>query len=474
MKLKENQNVNTFWTQNDKEVVKVNQSKLIQFLTASGYTKAKKNDGTIMYLKEKGNIVSEVFDTDIIDFVSNYLKRIDEKNVLEVFSKGVSTFLGPAKLKLLNTCKILNDRDSKETSTFYFDNISCQVGDKKIEAKMYEDIPNKIWDKRILKNNFSFFIKNPKSQFETFCYNLSGQNDERFKALQTIIGYLLHRYQDPKNTKAIILVDENISFDDEANGGTGKTLLVQGIEKCRELVTMDGKNIKSKSWFKNQRIEHTTDLVFYDDVKRSFSLEDLYSEITTGFTVEKKYKGEIYIKPEDAPKIIISSNYIVKGTGGNTDVRRRCDFEVSNHYNGKYTPSDEFGNRFFEDWNEKEWSAFYWFMMSCVLKYFEHGLITPRPINLKRNGLINSTSIEFVNFMETGIVTIEEWHSKKATLELFIEEYPHHRNLTPHKFTKWMKVYAKSNELKYEDKKSGSKYVFYLKNLNMDKEGGDE
>ena len=402
-----------FWSLDDKGKITINQSKLTNFLSKSGFSKSILPDGSIIYLKEKGNIVSEVYDSDIIDFVSQYLKKVKKEDVLETFSKGVSTYLSPSKLKLLNTISLLNDRDNHNFSFFHFRNQSCQVGNGKIELIGHETLPNKIWNKRIIPRNYSFLQQNVTSQFQSFCFNISGRNEDRYKALKTIIGYLLHRFQDPKNSKAVILVDEKISFDGEANGGTGKTLLIKAIGKCREMIIMNGKNIKSKSWFKNQRIEHTTDLVFYDDVNNNFSLEELYSEITTGMVVEKKYKGEIFIKPEDSPKLAISSNYVVKGTGGNTDTRRRCDFEIANYYSGELTPFDEFGNNFFDDWDSDEWNAFYTFMMSCVLEYFKYGLITPKPINLKMNGLINSTNLEFFSFMETGIVEQNKWECKK-------------------------------------------------------------
>ena len=467
-------NKSEFWTLDDNSKIKINQSKLINFLSESGFSKTKMRDGSIIYLREKGNIVSEVYDSDIIDFVSSYLKKVKKEDVLEAFSKGVSTYLSHSKLKLLNTTSLLNDRDQKDYSYFHFKNQSCQVGGGKIHSKGYEELPYKIWDKRIINRDFTPLNRNDVSQFEKFSFNISGRNEDRYLSLRTIIGYLLHRYQDPKNAKAIIFVDEKITFDGEANGGTGKTLLVKAIGMCREMIVMDGKSLKSGSWFKNQRIDHTTDLVFYDDVNKDFNLEGLYSQITTGIVVEKKYKGEVYIKPEDSPKIIISSNYIVRGTGGNTDVRRRCDFEVSNHYSADRTPFDEFGNSFFEDWDADEWNSFYTFMISCVLKYFEHGLIIPEPINLKKNGLINSTSLEFTSFMETGIIEADKWICKKTVLALFIEQFPIYRNLSPHMFTKWMKTYAKSEGLIYEDKSSGGEYTFYLKTVIEGNEGKDE
>jgi hypothetical protein len=237
---------------------------------------------------------------------------------------------------------------------------------------------------------------------------------------------------------------------------------------------MDGKNMKHGSWFKNQRIERTTDIVFYDDVAKDFSLETLYSMITTGIPIEKKYKDEEYIEPENAPKICISSNYVVNGTGGSTDIRRRCEFEVANHYNENYTPQDEFECHFFDDWDDKEWNRFFHFMMHCVQMYLKHGLVNAKPINLKKNRLINATSEEFVAFIESGLVEVNKWISKSEVLKLFISDNPHCNNLSLNQMTRWMKEYAKQNQLIYEDRKSGEKYEFYLKELRKEVQDEEE
>nr|BFF36952.1 hypothetical protein BACT7_18140 [Tenacibaculum mesophilum] len=458
-----------FWIYDDNGKVKINQSKLISFLADSGFSKVKLSNTNFLLVYEKNNRVTEIEDTVVIDYVSTYLKKLNNEDVLEAFSKGVSGYINKTKLKLLPSTKLVNDRDTDKTSHFFFQNICCQVGNNKIQEIEYGNFTTRIWENRILEKKYISNLVS-KSQFEKFCYNLAGKNNDRFLALQTNIGCLLHRNNDPKNSRALIFIDENISYDGTANGGTGKSLLLQAVGKCRELVVIDGKNIKSNNWFKNQRIKITTDVVFYDDVTEKFSLEELYSMITTGISIERKHKDEVYIKPEDAPKIAISSNYVVNGTGGNTDIRRRCEFEVANHYNAKNTPFDEFKSRFFYDWDDEEWSSFFQFMMNCVLKYFEHGLIIAKPINLRRNRLISFTCIDFVAFIESGIVENEKWESKKAVLELFIEEYPHHKTLSSHQFTKWMKAYAKDHNLEYQDRKSGAKYEFYLNPKNLRKE----
>ena len=43
-------------------------------------------------------------------------------------------------------------------------------------------------------------------------------------------------------------------------------LTQEAIKRCKNVVTIDGKNTKANSRFKNQRVKNTTDVLFYDDV----------------------------------------------------------------------------------------------------------------------------------------------------------------------------------------------------------------
>ncbi|MFD2568687.1 hypothetical protein [Pseudotenacibaculum haliotis] len=456
-------NLNPFWSTDENGKIKISQNDLTNFLGDSGFSKVKNFEGRVVLVREYKNIVREVTDDDVIDFIVDFLRKQNKKEVLEIFSKGVSGFINKSKLKLLDTTTMIIDKDSKSTSMFYFKNLTCQVGVYDIRIIPYEKLDKKIWVERIIPNNYFPYLTNEKSQFEQFCFNISGQDEKRFKALKTNIGYLLHRFQDSKNTRAVIFVDQEMSSDGRAHGGTGKTLLMDAIGVCREVVTISGKDTKSSSNFKNQRVSHTSDIVFYDDVKQGFNFEELYSTITSGMVIEQKQKKEFYLPLALAPKIVISSNYYVKGTGGNTDSRRRCEFELSSYYNEKNKPDTEFGNRFFDDWDDYQWSLFYKFMMECTQVYLREGLIIAEPINLVENELISSTSIEFYQFVQNKEIKENEWISKKETKEDFVKEYPNHSNISSHQFTKWMKVYALSMGLIYEDRKSGKNYQYFMK-----------
>ncbi len=66
----------------------------------------------------------------------------------------------------------------------------------------------------------------------TLLKNISDHDisDDRNFTMISAIGYLLHGFKDKSNTRAIILVDEKIpSDDDQANGGTGKSLFCDAI-----------------------------------------------------------------------------------------------------------------------------------------------------------------------------------------------------------------------------------------------------
>ncbi|MFK5878504.1 MAG: hypothetical protein QM478_03295 [Flavobacteriaceae bacterium] len=448
-----------FWTITVNGKGQINQSKLIEFLQEAGFYKITTKNGKSV-VRVKDNIVEDALDHDMVDHITQYLRAKNEMEILELFSRGVSNYINSSKLNLLDTVVIPIDRDPKDESCFYFKNTAVKVSKNGIELVKYEDLQHKIWSNRIIGRDFNP-SNGAKSDFQSFLFNLAGQKEERYEALISIIGYLLHRYQNKSITKAVILVDENISFDGQANGGTGKTLITEAVGKMRELVGIDGKNIKTKSWFKNQRITKTTDVLRYDDVQRNFSLESLYSMITSGIPVEQKYKDEFYISPDDAPKIVISSNYPVKGTGGATDRRRRCEFEVANHYNSDYQPIDDFGKHFFDDWNDKQWNDFDELMMTCASVYLEKGLIIPEPINLIKNRLVNDTCTEFVSYVNE-FVEMNEWIDKREHHAEFMEKFPLHNMVTSHQFTKWLKEYASQNNLIFEDKSSGGKYTFIL------------
>jgi len=191
--------------------------------------------------------------------------------------------------------------------------------------------------------------------------------------------------------------------------------------------------------------------------------------VTSGITVEKKGKDEMQISFKDGPKIMINSNYVVLGSGGSTDSRRRYEFEVANYFTDKRTPISEFGNLFFDEWKQDEWNRFDLLMMENVQAFLNNGLVEATPINLTKNRLICCTNPEFRLFSKKEFIN-DVWLDKELLFSKFKSEYPVHKNITSHQFTKWIKEYEKVYGLVYDNKNPGGVQLFILKSNSINDE----
>jgi hypothetical protein len=122
----------------------------------------------------------------------------------------------------------------------------------------------------------------------------------------------------------------------------------------------------------------------------------------------------------------------------------------------------KFGKNFFEPWNKEEWNSFDNFMISCLRYYLKNGLVEYERVNLNKKMLVESTSEEFVEFVEE--VEVDKRYNKKELHQRFIEIYPDLKNLHQKTFISWIKIYAKLKGYKYEDNKSGAERTFILSN----------
>ncbi|MHB1106988.1 MAG: primase-helicase family protein [Lutibacter sp.] len=460
--MKKNDENSQFWGYEEGKP-KISHTGLIYFLEENGFMRLKLNEINYVLVKKRNNRLVETSVGEIVIFIKKYLMKLKVLDVYEVFAKGLGSYVSIFKLNLLALENLPNDRDDKFSSNFYFDNCYCNVTKEGINVLSYDNLPKVIWEKRVIKKDYLKSEKGRIGQFEIFCRHITKESVERLLALKTIIGFLLHRNREFGEMKAVILYDENMSFNNLANGGTGKTLLSKAIGILRDVESFDGKEIKNGSWFKNQRINLTTDVIVYDDLNKDINLESFYSIITSGIEVEQKRKQAYFIEFEDSPKIMITSNYPVKGPGGSSDIRRRHEFEIANYYDADFTPEMDFGNRFFDNyWGQEEWSSFFNFMMSCVQEYLKNGLLNAPEINLRRGKMIGNSCEEFIEFANNMIV-LNEWIDKRKFQNDFEEKYVNTDRVSSHIFNKWIDNYAKSIGGTYETKSTGGDYIFIIK-----------
>lgn len=444
---------------------KILQSRLVKFLEVNGFNQVFL-DGESSYIREENRIIRKISIIEIVSFLREILEKEEHAEAYDVFAQSMTSYIGRAKLLLLKTVAPANDKDVRDLSKIFFQNCYCEITAETIIVKEYNALDFTIWENRI--NTRSYTESNEKSagQFEQFCLNITGHDTERFRALRSFMGYLLHRNKERGENRAVILYDEMMGVGDRANGRTGKTMLGTAIENCRELIYYDGKTTNFSGNFIYQRIKHSTDIVYYDDLPKNINFEKFYSFLTTGIQVEKKYQQAFYIDGKDAPKLLISSNHYVKGDGGSSDLARRYEFEIINYYDKDFMPEHEFGNRFFGNyWSNIEWNKFYKFMMECVQTYLTYGLVEAEPINLGKNKIKDSTSKEFLEFAVVYF-TADEKLDKRELLETFKEYFPLWKDLSSHQFTKWCKTYARYSGLSYRDQPSGGDYYCWFNSKN--------
>lgn len=275
-------------------------------------------------------------------------------------------------------------------------------------------------------------------------------------------------YKDPANAKAIIFIDERPG--DGANGRCGKSLVGKAIGKVRKSIRPDGKNFNFRQ-FMFQSVKPDTAIVDFNDAKRNFPFENLFSIITDDMPVEQKNKDEIIIPFEHSPKILITTNYAIKGIDPST-LDREYILEFSDHYNEKHKPIHEFKKNFFGPWSKEEWNWFDNFMIGCLQFFLKNNLVEYERVNLNTKMLVESTSEEFIEFMEGIEIGIR--YDKKDLYLKFIADYPEYKNFNQKTLSSWIKIYAKLKDLKFEVKNSGDSKGFILEEIVRMDEGNEE
>ena len=455
-------NIDAFWY---KEVVKgklktkITYHKLAEFLNKNGFWKHYPADsGKPMFVEVKDNIVRETSISKISDFVTNFMK--DNKDLLELYISNPYLSSDKFFTLTLETLDLVTLRDTAEKSFIPYLNGILEVTKETSELVSYEKLEHHIWESHILKRNYvQHKLEDAHNDYSTFVENISNQE---IGGLESVLGYLISTYKSKTNNKAIILNDEVIS--DSPEGGTGKGLLMQGVQYMRNTCVLDGKSFDEKKSFAYQTVNQDTQVLIFDDVKKNFNLESKFSIITEGITLEKKNATAIKLSVEESPKIVISTNYVIQGDG-NSHHRRVHEVEISQYYGKDKTPYKEFGRNLFEDWDDEDFEKFDSYMVFCLQYFMNHGLREVSPKNLGLRKLIGATNKDFIDWMdETEHVELNNKNGKAYVFEKFVTE---NRDFDNNRFKRktfniWLKKYADYNGLEYLDGTSGGSRWFKL------------
>jgi DNA-binding transcriptional MerR regulator len=454
-KVEEENSKMTFWTKNDKGQVKIVHILFKQFLEDSGFYKyCPEGSKNYVFVKVTNNLIDHTSEKEIKDFVLSHLMDLDDVAVYNYFADN-TRFFKDEFLSMLNTIDIYFIEDTKDTAYLYYRNCAVKVTKDTITPIDYLDLGGYVWKDHVIDRNFIRCRVTDRCDFRKFVSNICASDPSRIASMESTIGFLLHAYKHLSFCPAVILNDEVIS--DNPEGGTGKGLIMNALSHMKKLVVIDGKSFTFERSFAYQLVSADTQILCFDDVKKYFDFERLFSVVTEGLTLEKKNKDAIKIPFSKSPKIAITTNYAIKGSG-NSFARRKWELELHQYYSKAFTPLDEFGKLMFGDWTDDDWCEFDNYMLSNLQMYLEMGLIKSKFVNLQVRQLSAETCHDFIewcgltensqpnNMLHSGIRLY-----KNDLYYEFINEYPDYgpkakMTISRTRFYKWLISFAMYKE----------------------------
>ena len=439
----------TFWLKTEKGVIKIVPLDFKTFLEDNGFYKyAPEGSKNYVFVKVTNNLIDHTSEKEIKDFILGYLLELEDKTIYNFFADAVRYFREEF-LTLLATIDVYFMEDTSGSAYLYYRNCAVRITPEEVKSIDYLDLGGYVWKDHIIERHFSE-CDHEGCDFQTFIGNICGNDDNRSKTMESTIGYMMHGYKNLSYSPAVILNDEVIS--DNPEGGTGKGLFMNALSQMKKLVVIDGKAFAFERSFPYQLVSADTQILCFDDVKKNFDFERLFSVVTEGLTLEKKNKDAIKIPFEKSPKIGITTNYAIKGAG-NSFARRKWELELHQYYNKSRTPLMEFKKHFFADWDEDDWCAFDNYMVSCLRGYLDTGLVESKFTNLPIRQLSAETSHDFIEWcglingeVNTALEPYIKLYKDKLYVD-FIQQNPDYApnakmTISRTKFYKWLVAYC--------------------------------
>jgi hypothetical protein len=469
-KVEEENAKQTFWDRNDKGVIRIIHIQFKQFLEDNGFYKYCPEGGkNYVFVKVTNNLIDHTSEKEIKDFVLNHLLELDDIAVYNYFADQ-TRFFREEFLSMLSTIDIYFIADTKNAAYLYYKNCAVKITKDGVSTLDYLDLGGYVWNDHVIDRNFVVCGVSNNFDFKKFVSNINGGDEGRIKSMESTLGFLLHGYKNLSFCPAVILNDEVIS--DNPEGGTGKGLLMNALSKMKKLVVIDGKSFAFERSFAYQLVSADTQILCFDDVRKHFDFERLFSVVTEGLTLEKKNKDAIKIPFSKSPKIAITTNYAIKGAG-NSFARRKWELELHQYYTKDYTPLDEFGKLMFGDWNDDDWCEFDNYMIGCLTNYLRTGLVKSKFVNLKIRQLSAESCHEFIEWC--GLVDSAERNVmlqtdvrlyKNELYSNFVDEYPDYgprgrMSISRTKFYRWLVSYAmyKEGTMPEEDRDQQGRWI---------------
>jgi len=439
--IEESKEITEFWEINKKQKVVLVNHRFKQFLEQNNFHKLYPEDGkNFIFVRVVDNFIEDTSNDLIKDFVLDYLYTGPFGLKPYDFMSGKTAAFKEDFLGLIHTATVNFKEDTPDTGYLYFQNCALSVTAGEVEKIPYASLGGYVWRKQVTERDY--VAADPAGcMFERFMKLVAANEEEQYDSLRSVLGYLMHSHKSSKNNMAIILNDEVIS--DNPNGGSGKGILCTAVGQMKRVATIDGKSFDHTKAFAYQTVQAGTQVLVFDDVKRNFNFESLFSLVTEGITLEKKNKDAVKLPVKKSPKVVITTNYTIGGVGGSFE-RRKFEVELSSYFGSHHTPFDEFGKMLFDDWDIEEWSRFDNFMIGCLQLYLKKGLISCAFKSLETKKFQKETSMDFDEWLQEVPLPVGVRFNPTEYFDKFVGEYTDHKKyLSQKRFSQWIDSFAK-------------------------------
>ena len=470
---------------------------VVKFLEMNGfyYYHNDSNNESYVLVKETNSIIEKVNERYVLAFLQDYVKyRIPSDYIIEYdrLTRGKASIERAInELSIQQFRKVINNLKSKDVKILkdrpgvcykFFKNLVVEITANEIELYYYPFLKfgleeeYKVWKDNVINHKIDLVdIYHTAMAYNfhrlvTITKDINGNlitNEARFLALRSALGYLMYNYKNDTDTKAVVFCEEQIS---DNGGRTGKTLTCKMLEKlgCK-IAKINGRNVDFNNRFLFQNVEESTNIILFDDTNDKFDFTALYSVITNGLTIEKKNKQAIQLSHQETPKFLITTNTVLTDES-NSGKGRKLEVEFTDYFSDGWTPQDEFGCIFFDDWDDYDWNLFYNYMIGNIKLYLQKGLISYESKNLKNRKLsLKIEDDDLLDFCEDicrEILTNKVNISSKEIFERWKAKY-NDSNLSITKLSQSLKDFISINNLKaikkgyyYVDRKQVRGFVY--------------
>ncbi len=460
---------------------------VLKMLHDAGFAK-RKIGKNFVYIRANWCIIKEVTPENMRDYMISHVFSIEEKysfiykkqdysiypdNIREIFLRTSNDIFNKNWLEHIKEHTVPVLKDNAHEIYFFLKNVLVTISKEGISTESWDDKTGFcIWADQIIQRDFEIIEDFTQSHFYKFLRNVTNHDVERFNSMVTGIGYLLHHSFKESEGQAVIFYDEEVTDIKTPQGGSGKGLIINAIKQVRNVTKIDGKHLEATNRFRWELIVPSTQLVWIDDVKPDFDFSMLFSNLTDGWTIERKNLPQFTIAPKDSPKTVICSNSIIKG-GGSTNKRRQFIIELSNFYSKKIKTGNEkpieqeHGCIFFgEEWMQQEWNMFLNLMFDCAYQFLNFGFIPYKTKNVEVNRVRQSTSEDFAMWVEDkNFQPNVEYNTKSFFNEFTAIFYCESYTIGQRTFTGWIKDFATYKGWEHVSKSSNnvSKFIFIEK-----------